>query len=74
MVHIPISSTTLHRHIVPRIIQYLLAVNTIYEISIRVGKILGAIALNTIIAIVKQINLIAIKYGIATSVYIYRSA
>jgi hypothetical protein len=74
VVHIIISGTALYAHISPRVIQYLLAIDTINEISVRVGKIPGATALNTIISVVKQVNLIAIEYGITVPVYIYLSA
>lgn len=53
VVYIIISSAALHRHIFPRIIKYLLAVDSIYDISIGVGKIPSTTALNTIISVVK---------------------
>lgn len=62
VVHIIISSTALHSHIAPWIIQYLLAVDAIYDISIWIGKIPSATALNTIISVVKQVNIVAIEY------------
>ena len=73
MEDIPIAGTAQNRHIAERIVEKVLAVDTAYQISVFVRQIPGIASFDAVIAVVQQVDLIAIKDGISVSIDINRT-
>jgi hypothetical protein len=71
MEDIPITGTALNRHIAERIVEKVLAVDTAYQISVFVCQIPGIASSDTVIAVIEQIDLIAVEDGRVIAVDIY---
>ena len=68
MVNVPIAGRSLNGHIAKREVQYLLAVNAADEVAVFVCEVPCVAPADAVIAVVEQVDLVAVKNRIATTV------
>ena len=74
MVDVPVASRTLNGHVSKRIIQYLLAVDAADEVAVFIREIPCVAPADAVIAVVEDVDLVAVKNRIAVAVDIDLSA
>ena len=74
MVDIPISAASLNSHISPGIIINLLTIDTADQIAVRIGQVPCATALDAVIAVVEQVDLVAIEERTAVVIDVHTIA
>lgn len=68
MIDVPVAGRALNGHVSKRIIQYLLAVDAAHEVAVFVREIPCVASADAVIAVVEQIDLIAVEDGITVAI------